>query len=332
MKVLFQFAKFHNATVINNTNELIEKLKKNYNVELTIFQGSAEELVKELNLDDFEVFAFMGISYRDCFTQGKNIKWMHTWATGYDEVLTENFCKFVKDNQIKFTNSPSVRTDTITEHVIMSMMSLSRGLNHYFKNQQEKVWKIIPTNEIHRKTIVIIGFGSIGKRLAEVCEIFNMNIIIVSQSASNLKYKTYKRDQIHDALKQGDFVVLCDSLKKDNMYFFDRKCFESMKRTSIFINIARGKLVKEDEMIECLKEKVIYGASLDVFEKEPLSSSSPLWEMENVIITPHSSWMCSNQFEKMFDVFFQNFDCYINGKELISLVNHKELIPIKNGQ
>jgi len=113
------------------------------------------------------------------------------------------------------------------------------------------------------------------------------------------------------------------------MYSFDRKCFESMKKTSIFINIARGKLVNEKDMIECLKEKVIYGASLDVFEIEPLSSESPLWSIENVIITPHSSWMCSNHVENMFQVFFSNFDNYFNGKELISLINEKDLIPLQ---
>lgn len=329
MKVLLQFAKFHNAKVIENTNEIIEKFKKKYNIDVTLFQGSGDELVKEVDLNEFEVFAFMGISYKDSFANGKNLKWMHTWATGYDEMLTEKFCKFVIENKIQFSNSPGVRTNTIAEHVLMSMMTLSRGLNHYLKNQQEKSWKLVPTNEIHEKTVVVIGYGSLGKRVAEICEVFNMNIIIVSQSASNLKYKTYKRDQIHEALKSADFVILCDSLKKENIHFFDRKCFESMKKTSIFVNVARGKLVNQNEMIECLKEKLIYGASLDVFEEEPLSIESPLWSMENVIITPHSSWMCSNQLEKMFDVFFENFDCYINKKQLCSLVDYSNLVPIK---
>jgi len=351
MRILLQFHQVQNVNV-EDKKELETQLQKlgslnKVKTEVFFHIGSIEHLLQEYKLEEIDVLAFMGLSYRDCLLAplesdlGK-LKWIHVWTTGIDPVLTPKFCSFIKERYEKlvFTSTPNVRTETIAEHVIMLMTALSRKLPIYFKNQQQRVWQVIPTSaELFEKSVVVAGFGDIGKRVASLCNAFRMKVRVVTRDSNSKTpisldqdtkgYTFYSgRDGLFEALRDADFVILCMSLNKENLRGFDHECFKQMKKSSFIVNIARGKLINEKDLLQALNEGMIAGAGLDVFEVEPLPKESELWNMENVIITPHSSFMQSSTFERTIAGFLENFKKFLNGEKLDAIVRKDQLVPI----
>ena len=169
------------------------------------------------------------------------------------------------------------------------MLGLTRKIHTYVKNQQKKTWHHAHMGlEMHEKTIGIIGVGTIGNETAKIAKAFGMRVLGVRHSGKPADYvdEMFTPDQLGQLLPICDYVVVTLPLTKETYQLFGADQFKQMKSSAFFINIGRGEIVVEVDLIQALMEGTIAGAGLDVFETEPLSPDSPFWEMENVNCHP----------------------------------------------
>jgi phosphoglycerate dehydrogenase-like enzyme len=254
------------------------------------------------------------------------LKWIHLTSAGVEE-LPQRLIK----SDILITNSSGVHSIPIAEHVLGFMLVFCRRLYKSFRIQlQEKRWvrdfKIQDVSELYGKTVAIIGLGRIGSRIAQLAKAFGMRTVGVvrTQGVRTPVDKLFTSIETDKALKSADYVVVCLPLTKETYHSFDFKRFRQMKPSAFFINIGRGKVVNELDLVKALKRNLIAGAGLDVTEEEPLAETSELWSMDNVIITPHYSGWTPYYMDRVIDIFCQNLRAFHEGKRMPTLVD-KEL-------
>lgn len=275
--------------------------------------GKNQDIWKD-HLKDAEVIAgWKKGMEKECLQKDSKLKWLQTWSAGVDSYPLEA----LEAKNILLTSANGVHTFPISETIFALLLSLTRKIHTYVKNQQEKKWNHSNLkNEIHQKTIGIIGVGTIGKETAKIAKAFGMTVLGVRRSGEPEDFvdKMYKIDQLDEILPQCDYVVITLPLTKDTHHLFTKEQFKQMKPTSYFINIGRGEIAAEEDLIAALQNQEIAGAGLDVFEKEPLSEDSPLWEMENVIITPHSAGSTEYYNQRVLEnIFIPNLKTYVAG-------------------
>lgn len=257
--------------------------------------------------------------------EDSELRWAQAWSAGVNTMPLEKLAS----KEIALTSANGVHAYPISETIIGLMLGLTRKIHTYVKNQQEKKWHHAHMNlEMHGKTIGIIGVGEIGKETAKIAKAFGMRVLGVRNSgkeADNVD-SMFTPEELHQVLPECDYVVITLPLTPLTNQMFGEKEFSLMKKTSFLINIGRGEIVKEDELVEALQTGEIAGAGLDVFTKEPLEETSPLWEMENVIITPHTSGSTQHYTERVIEnIFLPNLLHFLDGKQPpINLVDYSK--------
>ncbi|MFJ5623688.1 D-2-hydroxyacid dehydrogenase [Peribacillus loiseleuriae] len=252
------------------------------------------------------------------------LKWLQSWSAGVNSFPL----KQLEEKNVIVTSANGVHSYPISETIFSLMLSLTRKLHIYVKQQQRKKWDEANVSlEIHKKTIGIIGVGAIGVETAKIAKAFGMKVLGVRRSGKVENYvdTMYRIEQLNEVLPQCDYVVVTLPLTDETKHLFGTEQFQLMKKSAFFINIARGQIVKEEEMISALKLKEIAGAGLDVFAVEPLPENSPLWEFENVIITPHSSGLTEYYGQRVIeDIFIPNLKSYLENKTpTINVVDYR---------
>ena len=177
---------------------------------------------------------------------------------------------------------------------------------------------------LRQKTILIVGLGEIGSRLSRLAKVFGMKVIAVKndiQEHKGIVDEIYRPEKINDLLEMADFIVLCCPLTERTENLIDGKAFSQMRPSSYLINVARGGCVEEKALLEALIEGQIAGAAIDHFRQEPLSPTSPFWEIPNLIITPHSAGETAKYEGKLLDVLLENINrLYAKKMNLINQV------------
>ncbi|WP_066069614.1 D-2-hydroxyacid dehydrogenase [Neobacillus soli] len=257
-----------------------------------------------------------------CLGSQAQLKWLQTWSAGVDSLPLEQ----VEARNITLTSANGVHAYPISETIFALMLGLTRKIHTYVRNQQAKIWHHAHMGlEMHEKTVGIIGVGAIGKETAKIAKAFGMNVIGVRNSGEPVDNvdEMYTLDQLSLLLPKCDYVVVTLPHTKETHRLFGSEQFRQMKSSAFFINIGRGELVAEADLVQALKDGTIAGAGLDVFEKEPLSTESPLWELETVIITPHTSGSTENYNKRLIEnILIPNLKEYISsGNPLINLVD-----------
>ncbi|MEH7307710.1 D-2-hydroxyacid dehydrogenase [Neobacillus drentensis] len=257
-----------------------------------------------------------------CLDPHSKLKWLQSWSAGVDYMPLEE----MKARNIYLTSANGVHAYPISETIFGLMLGLTRKINTYIKNQQKKTWHHANMGqEIHEKTIGIIGVGTIGKETAKIAKAFGMNVLGFRHSGKPVDFveEMYTPDQLDQMLPKCDYVVVTLPLTKETNHLFGAEQFMQMKSSAFFINIGRGEIVVEADLIQALMEGTIAGAGLDVFETEPLSTDSPFWEMENVIVTPHTSGSTEHYNQRVIEnILIPNLRAYLSEKvPPINLVN-----------
>src|SRR3989344_1632921 len=245
------------------------------------------------------------------FNETKKLKWVHSFSAGMDRALTPQLVR----SPALATNSSGIHKIPIAEHVIGFMLMFTRGFHRTFWNQAKEIWQKDETlTELRGKTVLVVGLGNIGGEVARLARAFKMRVLVADR---------HNILSLAELLPHSDFVVIALPLTKETHHFFDMKKLKAMKRSAILINIARGGIVKEKDLVQALKRKLIAGAALDVTEQEPLPKGSPLWKMKNVIVTPHHSGLSEHYMERAIDVFCENMRAFLKGRSLPNLVDKK---------
>lgn len=273
---------------------------------------------------------FAPLVYEDQVLNNKNLKWVHSLSAGIDGYVAK---KAVQDSEIPLTNAQGAFSDVLAEFVMLGVLYHTKHVEKFMKDKQEKEWRPAPVHLVSNKTMTIVGFGSIGTACARYAKGFGMKTIGVKRDATKLNddQKTYAdkvvgNDELAQAVAEADFVV--GALPKvpgaTDDFFNMESTFSKMKSSGVFMNVGRGTCVNEEDLIEALKSQKIYGAVLDVFKKEPLTPESELWNMPNVLMTPHCADQDHDFMHRSMALFGENLERYSAGKELVNLRNKKE--------
>lgn len=293
-----------------------------HQAELIVQTAPGWELVygqeKELwltHLKDAEIVVGWKRSVQEeCLKPGSKLRWVQSWNAGVDNMPFE----VIAERNIVVTNASGVHPFPISETIFGMMLGWTRKIHLSIRNQTKKTWQGTGSlGEIHGKTIGIIGVGAIGEETARLAKAFGMNVLGVRRSGKPSMYvdKMYDLLGMDELLQTSDYVVVTLPLTQETERMIGRRHFQLMKSTAFFMNIGRGATIDNEALIEALQEGAVAGAGLDVFEQEPLPESSPLWGMEQVIITPHNSGSTVYYDERVIDIFINNLRDYVQGRE-----------------
>jgi D-2-hydroxyacid dehydrogenase (NADP+) len=273
-------------------------------------------------LNDAEIIIAFNKFDNNILKHCNNLKWIYSFSSGVEKFPID---ELIKKNVI-LTNNRGVHATQIAEQALGYMINFNRLFHISIRNQIIKKWeKNYNFSELSGKTVCIIGAGTIGKEIARKAKAFDMNVIGVKKNPEKLEYfdTVSGTDKLLECLGYSDYNVLITPLTDETFHFIGEKEFKSMKKSSYFINISRGDTVDENALIDALINRNIAGAGLDVFHNEPLIPDSHLWEMENVILTPHTAGICPDVFKKSLDIFFKSYECFKLKKELPNIVDLK---------
>ncbi len=279
--------------------------------------------IAEENLNKAEILVHWRESQANKYVNSNKLKWVQSWSAGVDYLDLDHLQK----NDIHLTSASGVHAYPISETIFAYMLGFTRLIHTYIRQQQEKKWYHANLKaEIHEKTIGIVGVGEIGKETAKIAQAFGMKVLGVRHSGRDVDYvdEMYTPSDLSLVLERSDFVVVTLPLTKETHHMFGKEQFAKMKNSAFFVNIGRGSIVDETALISALQQKEIGGAGLDVFESEPLQSDSPLWEMDNVIITPHSAGATEYYTNRVIqDIFIPNLKSYlVKGAPTINVFQH----------
>lgn len=247
-----------------------------------------------------------------------SVKWMHTFSAGVDSP----FFVQLMERGIRLTNSSGATASPIAQTTVLYMLALSRNVRAWFQHQEKHEWSRHEFAELDGARLAVIGMGPIGLEIARLGVALNMNVEAIRRTPTGTEpCPTFSFDQLSRVLAHADWVAVALPLTDDTRQVFNAGTFAIMKPGAHFINVGRGELVDEDALIATLQSGHLAGAALDVFATEPLSPDSPLWDMDNVIITPHSSAGSSQSGLRSEDIFLKNLARYVAREPLINEVN-----------
>lgn len=286
------------------TNEQIEYLKSLGN-EVVFVQDEREKI--GFDVSDIEGVICNGLFLYNKIEQFKSLKYIQLTSAGFDRVPLD----YINDHKIKIYNARGVYSVPMAEFALTGILQLVKQSRFFYENQKQHMWEKSRTlGELSGKTAVIVGAGNIGTEVAKRLNAFDMTVIGVDVCNNEKLYfdNVELLSELDEYLKIADVVVLTLPLMDSTRGMFDKTKFELMKENSIFVNLARGPLVVENDLIDSLEQKLIGGAVLDVFDVEPLEKNSSLWDMKNVILTPHNSFVGENNNKRMFKVIVENLE------------------------
>ncbi|MEX0792181.1 MAG: D-2-hydroxyacid dehydrogenase [Pirellulaceae bacterium] len=300
----------------------IEALVPDANVIDAGQEGIAEAI---LDADIYFGHAKVPIPWNQVVEQGR-LKWIQSSAAGMDHCLVPE----VIGSDILVSSASGVFANQVAEQTLALLLGLIRSLPIFFRQQQRKEYIRRPTGDLHGKTVGIVGLGGNGRRIAEVLKSFQTRILATDlfpydqpQSVDEL----WPADKLQQLLNNSDIVVLALPLNSETYHLFDQTRFDEMRDGAIFINVARGQVVKEADLVFAVQSGKLSAIGIDVAEIEPLPEESPLWEMENAIITPHVGAQSASRNDDATDLFCENLKHYLRSEPLINLVDKKLGFP-----
>ncbi len=263
--------------------------------------------------------------------QGR-LRWIQSSAAGMDHCLVPS----VIASDITITSASAVLSDQVAEHTIGLLTAWYRSLPVFFKASQKREYIRRPTLDLHHRTVGICGFGGVGRRLAEVIRTFKTRILATDMfpvDKPDYVEALWPADRLAEMISEVDLLVLSLPLNEMTRGMFDANLLSNMKPDALLANMARGQLVVEKDLVAALESGRPAGAVLDVAEREPLPEDSKLWEMPNVIITPHVAGQSKWRIDNMTRMFCQNIERWKAGRPLINYLADKPLgFPIRNGK
>jgi len=248
------------------------------------------------------------------------LRWYHTVSAGVENMPLPELAQ----RGIVLTNNSGSYDIQIAEHLMAFVFAVSRQLHRYRDNQRASEWKEQQHQELRDATIVVYGMGSIGGEIARLASAVGMRVIGVRRRSGPSEPgidRVVAADRLAEVVGEADYLAIAAPLTSATRGAISRDVISRMKPTAWIMNIARGAIVDEPAMIEALQAKRIGGAALDVFTTEPLPKESPLWTLENVIITPHHSGSSPRAGERTLALFAENLRRYKAGEPLINRVD-----------
>ncbi len=263
---------------------------------------------------------------RELIASAPRLRWFQQWGAGADWLLRY---PEVVEKDFVLTNTSGLHAIPISEHIIALLLALGRRLHYAIRAQTRRAWERPTTADLFElagKTMLLLGVGAIGERTAQVASAFGMRVWGIRRNpALNVAgvEAMYGPDRLLELLPQADFVVSILPLTAETQGMIGERELRAMHPSAYIVNVGRGKVIQEQALIRALKEGWIAGAGLDVFEEEPLPADSPLWDMENVVITAHYAGLTPHYDERAMEIFLDNLERYLSGRPLRNVVDKR---------
>jgi phosphoglycerate dehydrogenase-like enzyme len=290
-------------------------------VELLMAKDAAEAAALAKDAD-----AVLGLCSPELLAAGPNIRWIQSYSAGVERCVA---IPAMRDRDILLTNMQRVAGPVMAEHVIAMMLAYARGLHFYIPERMAGRWtqEMPPPGQlltIEGKTVLVVGLGGIGIEVAKRSHALGMRVIATRASGrEGPAFVSYVGlpDELHKLAGEADFIVNTAPLTPATTGLFDAKFFAAAKPGAFFVNVGRGKSVVQPDLIAALRSGRLAGAGLDVTDPEPLPADSPLWQMQNVILTPHISAGSELGDELRFAIGIENLRRYVAGEKMLSVVD-----------
>ncbi len=254
-----------------------------------------------------------------------SLRWLQLPSAGADGFTNK---ESYHNSDIRVTNSSGVYGIPIAEHVFGMILSHNRNLQESAYHKLEKKWhRSWETKDFYGSTMGILGLGDIGTEVAKRAKAWGARVLAVKRTMTQVPDYVdclYSMEDLDEVLKQSDYLVLALPNTPKTKQIITEEKLRLMKANAFLVNIGRGALIDQEALIKALREGWIAGAGLDVTEPEPLPQDSPLWELPNVILTPHTSGSSPSNDERRFEIFYHNLVAYLEEKPLNNLVDFVE--------
>ncbi len=290
-----------------------------------IINASYEEISQQIL--EADVFCghdrFLTIPWDEVVRRGK-LRYIQSTAAGMDHCLVPS----VIASDITVCSASGVLADQVADQTMALLFGWSRSLGVFVRAQQSKEFVRRPTRDVHRSTIGIVGFGGNGRRLAEVLAPFRCRILATDHFPIDKPphvEQLWGPDRLDELLAQVDYLILAAPLNDATRGMIDARAMRLMKPTACIVNVARGPLVVERDLVAALREKRLAGAAVDVTEVEPLPAESPLWDMPHVLITPHVGGQSGRRAADMTNLFCENLRRYLSDEPMFNRLTDKQL-------
>lgn len=249
------------------------------------------------------------------------LRWVHVAAVGVDASLSDE----VRDRGIRFTNSRGVTAESMAEFALSFMLAFAKELPRFGADKTARVWRPVETRMLSGARLVIVGMGEVSRQLARRAHALGMSVTGVGRRARVAPVEHFDRvvvqDDLHEVLATADYVVLATPLTEQTAGMFGSAEFAAMPTDAVLVNVGRGPVIREDALLDALRSGLIRGAALDVVPKEPLAPEHELWDMPNVILTPHISSDFQGWEDAMVDLFVENLRRWTEGEPLRNIVD-----------
>ena len=265
------------------------------------------------DLASIGVLIAFGIAIDDALmTRLTGLKWVQSLATGVDHFLR---CPTFKPGAL-LTSGRGIHGPSMRESTAYLMLSLAQNARQRHKDQNEHHWQRRLWSLLCDKTAVVVGIGVVGEAVGALLKAFGMRVIGVSRTPRTIAGfdEIVPRERLHDAAREADYLIAILPGSAENRAAFDAGVFAAMKPSACFINVGRGETVDQDALIDALRTKRIAGAGLDVFAATPLPKDNPLWDMPNVVITPHVAGFFVEYEDTIMPLIVENMRLFLEGK------------------
>lgn len=284
-----------------------------------LYVHEKEAKIDEQNRDAEVLVCYNPFSTLD-ITQMKHLKWIQLSSIGIDHAPTD----YIRTSGILLTNNRGGYSIPMGEWIVMKILEMYKNSRKFYEQQQKKQWKMDTSLlEVYGKTIGFIGTGTIAIEAAKRLQGFGVTLLGLNTSGKKVNYfdDCYAMERINEMLGRCDVVVLTIPHTRKTHHLINKDTIAAMKDHVYLVNVSRGNIIDENALLSHLEGGKIKKAALDVFEEEPLSQEHSLWNLDNVVITPHNSWISEMRNERRFVLIYENLRRYIHGEPLKNVVN-----------
>ena len=257
------------------------------------------------------------------------VDWVHVRSAGIDAFTSDKLTTITAQNNITVTNAKGCFSSTLAEYTMMACSYFAKDLPLLLKNKKAKDWHRYNVLELRGATIGIVGYGDIGSACAKLANCYGMEVLALRRDPTKSKDDPYVKecmglDRLNELMAKSDYILVAAPLTEDTRGLVSAEAISHSKKDAVIINVGRGPIIDEDAMIEALQSGTLKGAGLDVTTIEPLPKESPLWELDNVLLSPHNmdatAHFCKEACEMMV---YENLPRYVRGKALLNPVDVK---------
>ncbi|MBA2443363.1 MAG: D-2-hydroxyacid dehydrogenase [Rubrobacter sp.] len=255
----------------------------------------------------------------DAVQRAPSLRWLQATSAGAGEQVRGANLSREELERVTFTTASGVHAVPLAEFCLLGILTFAKDLPRLERDKSQRRWDHYPTRELRGGTVLIVGVGEIGVEVARLARCFGMHTVgLKRRTGGPIPHvdEVQSQNALKELIPRADAVVVTLPLTQETEGMIDREAVGLMRPESVFVNVGRGGVVDEAALTAALEEGRIAGAALDVFEKEPLPSDSPLWSLPNVLLSPHTAALAESENQRIVELFKENLRCYLDGEPL----------------